>query len=470
MTDPSRSTSDVVVVGAGVIGLACGWRAAERGLRVTVVDPVPRSGASFAAAGMLAPVTELHYGEELLLRLNLAAVERFPSFVAELEEVSGRPAGFRACGTLAVALDAGDRAVLEDLRGFQQRLGLEVDALTGRECRRLEPLLAPSVQGGLLVRGDHQVDSRRLTDALRSAAERSGATLVRRRVLEVCVRGGAVTGILLDDGTRMHAETVVLATGARSGQIAGVPDGVLPRFDRSRARSCACTSLPAYRPFLSRTVRGTVRGCQVYLVPREDGELVVGATQEELGYDERVTAGGVYELLRDAHTLVPGITELPLEETGAGLRPGSPDNAPIVGPTALPGLVLATGHYRNGILLSAVTADAVAALLVDGALPAQMSAFSPRRFAAEHLNTEPALGGARSVNTDLSVTVATDGRTSSPSRRPWRQVVARCTAATVPAWRSPSTTPWCRTARWPTTTLGPAGETAVEVLTAVQGG
>jgi glycine oxidase len=380
--DPSTRL-DAVVVGAGVIGLACAWRAAGRGLRVAAVDPAPGHGASHVAAGMLAPVSELHYGEESLLRLNLAAVERYPSFVAELESASGESAGYRECGTLAVALDAGDRAVLEDLHRFQSRLGLDARPLSGRECRRLEPLLAPRAQAGLLIVGDHQVDNRRLASALLTAAARSGATVVRHRVAEVCVDDGSVSGVLLDDGTRIRARTVVLAAGARTGQIGGVPAEVLPPVRPVKGQILRLRVPPAYRPFLSRTVRGTVRGCQVYLVPRADGEVVVGATQEELGYDELVTAGGVYQLLRDAHTLVPGITELHLAETSAGLRPGSPDNAPIVGPTSLPGLVLATGHYRNGILLTPVTADAVATVLAEGSLPEPMRAFSPRRFTLE---------------------------------------------------------------------------------------
>ena len=165
-TSDSTPTYDVVVVGGGAIGLACAWQAGERGLTVALVDPNPRRGASWAAAGMLAPVTELHYGEEALLQFTLAAAARYPSFVAELEERTGLAVGYRECGTLALALDAGDQAVFDDLRAFQLRLGLDAEVLSRRECRALEPMLAPAVHGGLLVRGDHQVDSRRLTAAL----------------------------------------------------------------------------------------------------------------------------------------------------------------------------------------------------------------------------------------------------------------------------------------------------------------
>ena len=373
---------DAIVVGAGVIGLAIAWRAAERGVAVTLIDPAPASGASWAAAGMLAPVTEVHYGEQALLALNLASNARYPSFVAELEACSGKPAGYRAGGTLAVALDADDRAVLDELRDFQRSLGLEVDALTGRECRRLEPMLAPGVQGGSLVTGDHQVDNRLLTGALLAATEVVGVRVVRERVSEIVLTHDVATGVRLDSGAVIAAAAVVLAAGCWSAGIAGLTEEILPPVRPVKGQILRLRVPSTHQPFLTRTVRGTVRGAPVYLVPRAGGELVIGATVEKLGYDERVTAGGVYELLRDAHTLVPGITELPLVESRAGLRPGSPDNAPVVGQSVLPGLVLATGHYRNGILLTPITADAVAELLTTGAMPPVMAPFSPHRFSA----------------------------------------------------------------------------------------
>lgn len=380
---------DAVVVGGGVIGLAIAWRSARRGVRVAVVDSAPGGGASAVAAGMLAPVGEVRYGEESHLRVNLESAASYPSFVAELEDETGHDVAYRTCGMLAVALDAGDRAVLGDLGGFQRSLGLDVEALTGRECRRLEPLLSPSVQGGLLVAGDHQVDPRRLASALLAAAERAGAAVVRHSVASLVTSGEAVAGVRLDGGGVMEADTVVLAAGCHSGDIAGVPDEVRLPVRPVKGQVVRLQVPPAYRPFLSRSVRGVVRGSSVYLVPRENGELVVGATQEEQGFDTKVTAGGVYELLRDAHSLVPAVTELELVETSAGLRPGAPDNAPIVGPTAFPGLVAATGHYRNGVLLTPVTADAVATVLADGELPELMQPCSPQRFSAR-----PLVGGA----------------------------------------------------------------------------
>ncbi|MGW0664938.1 glycine oxidase ThiO [Streptodolium elevatio] len=375
-------SADAVVIGGGVIGLSIAWRAALRGLSVTVLDPAPGRGASHAAAGMLTPVSELQYGEESLLRLNMASADRYPAFAAELADASGLPSGYRACGTLAVALDADDRAVLKDLHAYQERLGLASTWLTSRECRRLEPMLSPAVSGGLHVEADHQVDNRRLVAALLAACERAGVTLVRARAAALLTDADRATGVRLDDGTELAAGQVVLAAGCWSNAVEGLPPGTLPPVRPVKGEILRLRVPEIFAPFLSRNVRGVVKGGSMYLVPREDGELVVGATEHELGYDTEVTAGGVYELLRDAHELVPGITELPLVETHAGLRPGTPDNAPVIGAAELPGLVLATGHYRHGVLLTPVTADAVAELLAEGTVPEVVRPWGPGRFTA----------------------------------------------------------------------------------------
>ncbi len=383
-------TPDVLVVGGGIIGLVTAWRAAQRGLATAVVDPEPGGGAAQVAAGMLAAVTELHYGEETLLGLNLASARRYPGFAAELTELTGHDLGYRRCGTLAVALDADDRAHLRELHALQQRSGLESQWLSGRECRRLEPMLAPGVRGGLRVDGDHQIDPRRLAAALVTACERSGVTVHRARAERLLVTGGRATGVVTADGTERGAGRVVLAAGSLSGRLEGVPADVLPPVRPVKGQVVRLTMPDRPGPFLSRTVRAVVRGSHVYLVPRESGELVIGATSEEMGWDTTVTAGGVYELLRDAHELVPGITELPLAETRAGLRPGSPDNAPLLGPTGLEGLLLATGHYRNGVLLTPVTGDALADVLTTGELPPEARPFTPLRFGATVLTEQPA--------------------------------------------------------------------------------
>ncbi|MER7500043.1 glycine oxidase ThiO [Nonomuraea pusilla] len=355
-----------VVVGGGVVGLAVAWRLAREGRPVTVVDPAPASGASHAAAGMLAPVSEVTYTEAPLLRLGAASLRRWPSFAAELAADAGLgdPASaldLRADGTLDVAFGADDLAALDELAAFMEKLELPVERLTGRECRRLEPMLAPSVRGGLLAPGDAWVDPRRVTAALLAALERLGVPLVRARVAGLLRDGDRVTGVRLADGPdgtgpqeaglgEIRAANVVLAAGAWSGELFDLP---------VRPVKGQIMRLRSPQPLLGRCVRGMVHGAPVYLVPRGDGELVLGATQEELGFDTRVTAGGLYELLRDARELVPGVTELEVADTVAGLRPGTPDNLPLIGPAGVPGLVLATGHHRGGVLLTPLTTDLV---------------------------------------------------------------------------------------------------------------
>ncbi|MEO3858047.1 glycine oxidase ThiO [Acrocarpospora sp. B8E8] len=356
----------MAVIGAGVVGLAIAWRAALRGLRVVVVDPDPGRGATYASAGMLAPVSEVTFTEEPLLRLGLESLARWPSFRTELEEASGRTVDYRTDGTLEIAYDSDDLAQLDDLAGFEETLGLRVERLTGRECRNREPMLAPSVRGGLLARDDAWVDPRLLAPALCAALARARATFVPEPAVKV--QSGLVR---LAEGA-VRAEQIVVAAGARSAALLpGLP---------VRPIKGQILRLHGPRGFLSGCVRGWVHGVPVYLVPRENGEITLGATMEEQGFDPRVTAGGVYQLLRDARDLVPGIAELELAETRTGFRPGTPDNLPLIGATGLPGVYVATGHHRAGVLLSPITADAVAALLTGAPPPPSLAACDPARF------------------------------------------------------------------------------------------
>lgn len=371
----------MVVVGAGLIGLASAWRLAQGGLRVTVCDPAPGRRTSSVAAGMLAPVTEVEYGEEALLALNLASAAAWPGFAAELEEASGLPAGLHASGTLSVAYDVDDVAVLARLASYQRRLGLEVAELTGRETRKREPMLAVGVAGGLWVPGDHSVDNRKTVAALLVAVEKAGAEIVRQRVGRIRVEGERAAGVVLEDGTRIDAGVTVIAAGPWSAQLDGVPDDLVVPVRPVKGEIVRLRVPEAYRPVLSHTVRATARGFAVYLVPRPDGELVVGATSTELGFDTRVLAGGVFSLLRDARTVLPVTDELELVETVAGLRPATPDNAPVLGPSGLDGLVWATGHYRNGVLLTPVTADVIAQVVLTDRLPGIAEPFTAARFA-----------------------------------------------------------------------------------------
>ncbi|MFB9235635.1 glycine oxidase ThiO [Plantactinospora siamensis] len=367
--------TDVLVAGGGPIGLAVAWRCARRGLAVTVVDD-GSAGAWQAAAGMLAPVAEAGYGEEPLLRLGLASLRLFPRFVADLRDATGIEVPLRTAGTLQVGFDADDMRALDDLHRFHRELELPAERLTPGQARRREPALTPRLRGALHVPADHSVDARALRAALRTAALDAGVRIETGRVTALAVEGGRAAGLRLSGGTSLRGGTVVLALGAGSGTLPGLPP--LP----VRPVKGLVLRLRGAADLLGGTVRALVRGNSVYLVPLPGGEIVVGATVEEKGFDPAVAAGAVYQLLRDAIEVVPAVTELELTETVVRFRPGTPDNAPLLGPGHLPGLVLATGHYRNGILLTPVTADAIAALLADGALPAVAAGFGPDRFPA----------------------------------------------------------------------------------------
>jgi glycine oxidase len=371
---------DAVFVGGGVIGLASAWRSARAGLSVALVDPEPGHGATWAAAGMLAPVTEAHYGEEALVRLNLTAAELWPVFASELESDSALPVGYLQHGTVVVAADASDRLAIDEVLAFQQGLGLDASRLSARECRALEPSLAPGLRGGVDVPGDHQVDNRLLVAALLVACRAAGVSLIARRAAGVVLSSGPrAVGIELDGGTTLRARSVVVTAGCHSGQLQGLPPRTLPPVRPVKGLTLRLAAPPG-APRLGRTLRGLVHGETCYLVPRDDGSVVVGATVEEKGFDCTVQAGAVYDLLRDARTIVPGLDEYELTETAVGLRPGSPDNAPAIGPTRVPGLLVATGHYRNGILLAPLTAEAVTGLLAGSGSPDVVAPFGPERF------------------------------------------------------------------------------------------
>ncbi|MFN2389147.1 MAG: glycine oxidase ThiO [Actinomycetota bacterium] len=385
-TDPDRVSrqvlrTDVAVVGGGVIGLAVAWRAARAGLRVALFDETPGRGATWAAAGMLAPVTEVHYGEEALLQLNLESARRYPSFVAELEEATEIDVGYRRSGTLVVARDADDGRAVDDLQAFQERLGLSVARLDARACRALEPALSPRIRGGLLVQGDHSIDNRALVQGLLVACARAGIAVLNDRVVALEMSGDRVQGLRTTSGATACG-AVVLACGCHSGHLEGLPPDALPPVRPVKGQVVHLRGvLPG--PLIERTIRGL----DAYVVPRADGRLVIGATVEEMGFDRRVTAGAVHQLLRDAYQLIPGIVEAELTETIAGLRPGSPDNAPLVGPAGPEGLFVASGHYRNGILLAPVTADLLTEMLLGAPTPAAIAPFSPRRFARSGVTT-----------------------------------------------------------------------------------
>jgi len=361
---------DVLVVGGGPIGLASAWRAAQRGLRVVVLD-AGEPGAWHVAAGMLAPIAELKPGEEALLELGVRAAAGYPAFCAELAGAAGIDPGLRSEGTLVVARDRDDAEALTRLAALHARHGLHAERLLPTAARRAEPALAPTVRLALDVPGDHSVDPRRMVSALAAAFTRAGGTLRHARVASL-----HTDGLQLDTGEIVCAEQVLLATGA--AQIS-VPDDA-----RVPVRPVKGQTLRLRDPRGAGLIDRTIRGIDAYLVPRADGEYVLGATMEEQGFDTAPTVGGVYELVRDMSEVVPGVLELEISELLAGLRPATPDNLPAIGPGVRDGLVWATGHFRNGIVLAPVTAEAVVAVLCGEGLPEWAAAADPRRFAGVH--------------------------------------------------------------------------------------
>jgi glycine oxidase len=345
MDAPSRTGYDAVVVGGGVIGLSLAWRAAQRGLSVLVVErDEPGAGASGVAAGMLAPVTEAEFGEQSLLALNLAGAEMWPAFAAELAELSGVDTGYRASGALVAAADRDDGEELRRLLHFQQSLGLDVEWLGGRDARSLEPRLSPRVSGAIHAAGEAHVEPRSVVRALVAALGQAGG-----EIAQGTVSGVAADGVELADGSRIAANRVVVAAGCWSGAFEGAP--------AVRPVKGQILRLRGPEPLTRRLVRTP----RCYVVSRPDGEVVVGATVEERGFDTSVTAGGVHRLLEAAWEVLPDIEELELVEAAARLRPATPDNVPVIGESG--GVIWATGHYRNGVLLAPVTADRVMAIL-----------------------------------------------------------------------------------------------------------
>jgi len=349
----------VVVAGGGVVGLSCAWRLAEAGHEVTLVAPTPGlDGASWVAAGMLAPVTEVQFGEAALTGLLLEGAKGWKEFATSLEQASGCDIGYDQSGTLTVALDTSDRAALDQLLSYQHSLGCTAHRRTASECRNMVPSLTPTLRGGIEVPGDHHVDNRALLAALVVACGSSGVRFVPHRV--TALSPGPI--LELSDGSRLDPEYVLLAAGIGTPWISGLEAAGLPEIRpvKGHILRLGPTEGP---PLLTRTVRALAHGRSIYLVPRPDRTLVIGATMEERGMDTTVRAGAVHELLNDARAIVPGVDELELLEAQVGLRPATPDNTPIVGWTELPGVAVACGHFRNGILLAPLTAATIVELL-----------------------------------------------------------------------------------------------------------
>ena len=372
-----KRSFDAIFVGGGVIGLSCAWYAARRGARVAVLDRAePPAGATRVAAGMLAPVGELAFGEPELLEMTLASARLYPEFVAALEAASGEATGYARQGAIHVALDRDEAAELRRVHDLQRSLGLEAEWLPPRRCRELEPGLTPSFNGGVHAPGEAAVDPRALTATLLAALAEVGAEVrTGAEVVEGVFAGERLAGVRTAAGEELRADAVVLAAGAWSGRADWLPSAARPPVRPVKGQVVELRGRDGIAP-----CERIVVSERVYLVPRPDGRLIAGATVEEQGFDTVVTAGGVHELLREAYRLLPDVAEMELVDSLAGLRPGTPDNLPLIGPGAVEGLVLATGHFRNGILLAPLTGAAVAVLLAGEPLPEAAAAAHPRRL------------------------------------------------------------------------------------------
>jgi glycine oxidase len=377
--------TDVVIVGGGTVGLAIGFELARRGEAVTLFDRgAAGRGTSWQAAGMLAPDAEIGFEELELYELNRESLRRWPAFAARVEAASGIDVDYRDEGTLIVADDRDSAEALRRLYEFQEEQGLDVEWLTGEEARAIEPFVAPGLSAAIYAPSDHQVDNRRLLRALRAAFEAEGGTLHEHTPVQAVVPDADAPAVVTEDGARVAASAVVVAAGVWSRELDGLEPDAQPPVRPVKGQMI---QLRRKRPF---DLQHVVRGPEAYLAPKSSGRIVVGATSEEMGFDTTVTAGGLYELLEGGWEVVPGILDLPVDDTWAGLRPASRDHAPLLGTTSAPGIVLATGHYRHGVLLTPVTAEEIARLVRSGETSSWLEPFAPTRFSSTNPPRSPA--------------------------------------------------------------------------------
>lgn len=373
---PIASAERVVVVGAGIIGLAVGYELQRRGCPVLLVDRgAAGAGATQAAGGMLAPISEAETDSPLLLRFGVESLTRYAAFVRGLESLTGHDCGYRREGTVWAALDHDDLAELRHLATTLRDKGLDAAEREGPAIRALEPHLSHRVVGGLIVGGDHQVDPRRLVRALVEAVRSLGGELQEGvSINAVVATGGRVEGLRGTgaDGAafEIEASRVVLAAGAWS--TAGI---------RSPLAAVGLRPVKGQLVRLrgARLLTRVVRTPHVYLVPRADGELLVGATMEEMGFDTSATAGAALDLLRHAREVLPGIYDLELTEISVGLRSAVADHLPVIGAAETAGLFAAFGHFRNGVLLAPATAHHLADWIEHGSAPDALAPFAPAR-------------------------------------------------------------------------------------------
>lgn len=372
--------NDVLVIGAGIAGLSVAWRISQLGFNVQILEADPsgrRPGApSPVAGGMLAPSAEVQFEEMGLYHVACESLSRWPSFADELKTETGLDVGYRTEGTLIVAVDRDDAEALSRLFRFQQSQGLNVSWLTPEEALEAEPYLSPRIAGAIHSPDDHQVDVHAVLAALSAAVARHSPFRFGARVVAISPDKNSPS-VTLDNGEILRARVLVVATGAWSRDIDGLRAPLPIRPVKGQM-----VVLRGDKHFRLNQVIRTLRG---YLVPRADGRVMVGATAEEMGFDNRITAGAVYRLLENAVEAVPGVEELEIEDTWVGFRPAARDHLPVIGWGLGDGITAAAGLYRHGILLAPLVADELAleigAYLAGSTETSEWIApFSPDRF------------------------------------------------------------------------------------------
>ncbi len=368
--------SNFGIVGGGIIGLSIGWQLARRNIDVTIYErgEVGRE-TSWVAAGMLAPFAEVGFEEIDLMRLGQESLQRYPEFLSQLEEDADDVPVFDRCGTLLAGVDRDDMEILRRLYQFRDRIQLRVEFMTGTDAREFEPLLAPGTTAGVWLPDDAQINQRKLIDALKAAYLNRGGTLLEQtEVKAVRLENGAARYVITEDDEQHFHDALCLAAGCWINQIEGIPESA-----RIPLRPVKGQILSVHKT-RECDLQRMVRTPRVYLVPKKEGPIVIGATSEEQGFDTHPTAGGVKDLLDEAWDIIPSIYDLPLKVTTAGLRPAARDNAPVIGRSSVEGLYYATGHYRSGILYTPITAFGIVHELMENEVFDILQEYQPTRF------------------------------------------------------------------------------------------
>jgi glycine oxidase len=364
---------DSIIAGGGLIGCAIALELAHCDLRVALFDSQePGREASWASAGILSPAPE-NPGMISTVEIGKASLAMYREFIQQVEELSGIETGFREKGTITALLSRHAREELNTIVALHRGLGLKAEALSAREARQLEPALSEEIEAAVLRPDEASVDNRLLAKALLDAAKRSGAEIYAGAAVESIWREGSQCRGVMVRGEKISAKHTIVAAGAFSSQIAGVEEYAPVRPAKGQMVSLRCAAAKIERVLWSE---------RIYVVPRSDGRILCGATVEYMGFDKSVTAGGVHANLDAAIELAPALASARVEETWAGLRPDTPDHLPILGPTDIEGLLIATGHYRSGVLLTPITAKLICELVEGKTSSVDCERFSPLRFLA----------------------------------------------------------------------------------------